>query len=42
MTQLPKTSCSISMPEVAAIYNPRTKVEDYQYEVGKIYDAVSD
>ena len=23
MTQLPKTSCSISMPEVAAIYNPK-------------------
>ena len=23
MTQLPKTSCSIPMPEVAAIYNPK-------------------
>ena len=23
MTQLPKTRCSISMPEVAAIYNPK-------------------
>ena len=23
MTQLPKTSCSISMPEIAAIYNPK-------------------
>ena len=23
MTQLPKTSCSIQMPEVAAIYNPK-------------------
>lgn len=23
-------------------YYRRTKVEDYQYEVGKIYDAVSD
>ena len=23
MTQLPKTSCSILMPEIAAIYNPK-------------------
>ena len=23
MTQLPKTSCSIPMPEVVAIYNPK-------------------
>ena len=23
MTQLPKTSCSISMQEIAAIYNPK-------------------
>ena len=23
MTQLPKTSCSISMPEIATIYNPK-------------------
>ena len=23
MTQLPKTSCNIPMPEVAAIYNPK-------------------
>nr|DAD59655.1 MAG TPA: hypothetical protein [Bacteriophage sp.] len=23
MTQLPKTSCNISMPEIATIYNPK-------------------